>query len=519
MGFQFIGADADQPFLLPPDPRDWLPPDHLAWAVRRAVEGLDLSGFLSSYRSDGVGRPAYHPRVMVGLVCYCYCKGIRSSRRIQAACVDDLGCRVLTGNRQPDHATVARFVRRHASALKGLFVQVLVVLAGDGLVEVDVVAADGTKVKANASMAANRTAERLQADIEGLQALLEAEVACWLVQAQAADAAEDGQGDGGQGPGGGVAGGQARRRTAERLARARQARGLLAERGSKAAQAVAEARVRVGQARARLAGQVAAQQARLERYRLRGRLRVEGGRVTASGWRGGPPVPVEQARGVRRARGGLQRAQRGLRRAQAMADAAKANTTDPSSRVMLAKHGGYEQDDNLQVLANRHQVILAVGTHDNPTDVGGLHPLLQAARANLDAAGIPGRIGAALADSGYAASDNFTSPCEARLYVAVHHQAAQTGRGDPCDKPMPAGWQQMAQRMATDEAKRLYRQRAQMIEPAFAQLFGRLGRQLHYRGDMVDVELHLWAMTHNLLKHIRHLTRPASAVPAPALAA
>jgi hypothetical protein len=77
----------------------------------------------------------------------------------------------------------------------------------------------------------------------------------------------------------------------------------------------------------------------------------------------------------------------------------------------------------------------------------------------------------------------------------------------------------MAQRMATDEAKRLYRQRAQMIEPAFAQLFGRLGRQLHYRGDMVDVELHLWAMTHNLLKHIRHLTRPASAVPAPALAA
>jgi transposase len=328
MGFHVIGADADQPFLMPPDPRDWLPPEHLAWAVRGVVATLDLSGFVASYRSDGLGRPAYHPKVMVGLVCYCYCKGIRSSRRIQAACHDDVGCRVLTGNRQPDHATVARFVRRHASALQGLFVQVLGVLAADGLVEVDVVAADGTKVKANASMAANRSAAQLGADIAGLQALLEGEVACWLAQAQAADRIEDGlvEGDG-RGSGGHdgspPAGQAARRRTAERLARARTAMGVLAERGMKAARAAAEATGRVEQAKERLAEQVAAQQARLERYRQRGRVRVEGGRVTAAGWRGGPPVPVPQARGVKRARGGLRRAQQGLRRAQAMLDGAR----------------------------------------------------------------------------------------------------------------------------------------------------------------------------------------------------
>jgi Transposase DDE domain len=186
---------------------------------------------------------------------------------------------------------------------------------------------------------------------------------------------------------------------------------------------------------------------------------------------------------------------------------------------MLAKHGGYEQDYNVQALANHHQVIVAIGTHDNPTDVGGLHPLLRQARGNLDAAGIPGPIGAVLADSGYAASDNFTSPCAATLYVAVHHEGAQTGRTPPAAKTIPAGWQAMAERMATQPAKRLYRQRAQMIEPVFAQLFARLGRQLNCRGDMVDIELHLWAMTHNLLKHIRHLARQATAPPTPALAA
>jgi hypothetical protein len=452
---------------------------------------------------------------MVGLVAYCYCKGVRSSRGIQAACVDDLGCRVLTGNRQPDHATVARFVRRHAGALRGLFVQVLVVLAADGLVGVDVVAVDGTKVKANASMAANRSAEQLQAEIEGLEVLLEAEVAAWLAEAAAADAGDEGP-DGG---GGGPAGRPGRKRTSERVGRARQALGRLQQRGGKPARAVAAAAGRVAKARVRLAQQVAAQQARLARYQQAGRPRVEGGRVTSAGWRGGPPVPVEQARGVMRARGGLARAQQGLRRAQQVLEGGKANLTDPASRVMLAKHGGYEQDYNVQVAANRHQVILAIGTHDNPTDVGGLHPLLTTVRANLDAAGITQPIGAALADSGYASTENFTSGCQATLYVAVHHEAAQTGRDDPCEKPMPAGWQAMAERMATEPARQLYRRRAQMIEPVFAQLFGRLGRTLNYRGDMVDVELHLWAMTHNLRKHIRHQATKASTRPTPALAA
>ena len=92
MGYNFAGGgDEDQVFLMPPDPRDWLPEGHLAWAVRRAAAELDLAPFLGAYRADGQGRTAYHPRMMVALIVYCYCKGIRSSRAIEMATFDDVG--------------------------------------------------------------------------------------------------------------------------------------------------------------------------------------------------------------------------------------------------------------------------------------------------------------------------------------------------------------------------------------------------------------------------------------------
>ena len=192
MAYNFAGGgDGDQVFLMPPDPRDWLPRRHLAWAVRRAVGELDLAPFLAAYRADGQGNTAYHPRMMVALVMYCYCKGIRSSRAVEMATFDDVGARVICGGLHPDHATNARFTGRHKEPLKGLLVQSLVACAREGLVRVDVTAGDGTKVKANASMAANATAEQLGLDIAELEKLLEAEVQAWIEQARAADAAED----------------------------------------------------------------------------------------------------------------------------------------------------------------------------------------------------------------------------------------------------------------------------------------------------------------------------------------
>jgi transposase len=537
MPYNFAGGgDGDQGWLLPPDPRDWLPPGHLAQAVRAAVARMDLAPFLSWYRADGQGKKAYHPRLMVGLVMYCYCKGIRSSRAIEMATFDDVGARVICANLHPDHATVARFVSRHEGPLKGLLVASLAACAAQGLVSVDVVAGDGTKVKANASMAAGATAEQLELEIGELEALLDAEVGAWFAQARAADAAEDVLfGDqGGQDGGGAGAGGPAMTlaRLTGKIVRRQKAKARL---DAEAAGRQAEATVAHQDKITRLQARAAARRADAERLAAETDARVAGYQAraaakAAAGSRKRPdgrvPVPADRHIVVRRARQALAAAERALAAAQAApaaaalpANPAKANTTDPASRVMPAKKGGFDQLHNVQVLAGKHQVIYAIATHDNPTDTGALHPLLERARANLDTAGIPGSLAKALFDAGYASEDNFTTTCEPELYVAITKEARQTGRLRDGHKPatMKDSWQQMAARLDAPEGKALYRQRAGIIEPVFAQLFARLGRNLHYRDTKADLELHLWAASHNLLKAIRAQAR-RTATPRPPLA-
>jgi transposase len=77
MAYNFLCGDRDQPFLLPPDLRDWLPADHLAWFVRDVVDQLDLGPFLAAYRTDGHGHPAYDPKVLLGVLLYAYATGVR----------------------------------------------------------------------------------------------------------------------------------------------------------------------------------------------------------------------------------------------------------------------------------------------------------------------------------------------------------------------------------------------------------------------------------------------------------
>jgi transposase len=546
MAYNFAdGGDGDQVFLLPPDPRDWLPEGHLAWAVRRQVRELDLTPFLAAYRADGQGNTAYHPRMMVALIVYCYCKGIRSSRAVEMATFDDVGARVICGGLHPDHATNARFTGRHQEPLKGLLVQSLVACAREGLVRVDVTAGDGTKVKANASMAANATAEQLGLDIAGLERLLEAEVQAWIEQAAAADAAEDAlfSGDRGAGvpvgggarPAGGTPAGTARKRTAGKLARRRAAQAKLeAEARARQEQAEAEradkiARLAVEKDRleARAAEELAKGQARVDRYAARDAAAAAGhGRRQ----RGRAPWPAERQRGVRASAAAAARAARKLDEAIAapavppgLARPPKANVTDLASRVMPLKKGGFDQLYNLQALAGGRQVIFAIGTHDSTGDTGALHPLLEQGAANLAAAGFSDLIAKALFDAGYASEANFTAPCAAELYVAVTRESRQTGKPAGANPPASSqpGWQAMAAKLDTPDGQALYKQRKAIIEPVFAQLFARFGRTLNYRGDMVDTEVCLWAAVHNMLKAIRARARRearAAARPAPAAA-
>ena len=165
MAQNFIACDREQELLLPPSLREWLPQDHLAWFVLDAVEAMDLSEFLAGYRDDGWGRAAHDPAMMVALLVYAYAIGERSSRRIERRCHEDVAVRVITANQAPDHTTVARFRQRHETSLSALFGDVLELCAEAGLVHVEVIAVDGTKVHANASQHANRDYERIAREI------------------------------------------------------------------------------------------------------------------------------------------------------------------------------------------------------------------------------------------------------------------------------------------------------------------------------------------------------------------
>src|ERR687885_2446145 len=146
MAQRFVACDREQSFLMPPDVRDWLPEDHLAWFVIDAVAEMDLHAFYAAYRVDGRSRPAYDPAMMVALLLYAYARGIRSSRVIERACDEDVAFRVLAAQQRPDHATIARFIERHEFALAGLFGEVLALCPRSGLASVAVLAVDGTKL-------------------------------------------------------------------------------------------------------------------------------------------------------------------------------------------------------------------------------------------------------------------------------------------------------------------------------------------------------------------------------------
>ena len=174
MAQNFLSCDREQVMLLPPSVAEWLPAGHLARFVIEVVDSLDLSGIVGAYRVDGSGRPAHDPAMMVALLFYNYAVGVRSSRAIERRCVEDVPCRVIAANRAPDHVTVARFRRRHAGALAGLFDDVLELCWRAGLVEAGTIAIDGTRLRANAALDANRSyraiAEELLADAERVDA-------------------------------------------------------------------------------------------------------------------------------------------------------------------------------------------------------------------------------------------------------------------------------------------------------------------------------------------------------------
>ena len=445
MGYTFRRLDREQQYLMPPSMRDWLPAGDLVWFLLEAVAQMELDEFYRMYRADGWGNAAYEPSMMVSLLLYAYCVGERSSRRIERLCERDIAFRLITGNQAPDHSTIARFRQGYEEALAALFTQVLRLCAEAGLVKAGVVALDGTKIKANAALAANRT-----------YAWLEEEVRRMLSEAEAKDAEEDEL----YGPGRrGDELPEELKDPGKRLARLREAKERLER------EAAAEA----------------AQQAeKIEK-------RVEEEEKTGRKKRGRKPKERDDTPQAE----------------------AKANVTDPESRIMKTRTG-YVQGYNAQVVVTKDQLILAADVTQEENDVRQLHPMLEQAQEELASVSVEEPIGVLLADAGYWSEANIqeADPEGPELLIATtkgwRQRKALREKGPPRGR-IPEDLslsERMERELRTKRGWGLYSQRGWIVEPVFGQAKdGRRCERFMRRGHIAArSEWRLMAATHNLLK-------------------
>lgn len=460
----FIGADVDQSFLLPPDVRDWLEEGELAWLVLDVVAQLDLGAFYRTYRVNGQGRAAFDPAMMVAVLLYAHAVGVRSSREIERRCAHDVAFRVLSGNHRPDHATIARFSRRHREAVQGLFVQVLGLCHEAGMVRLGEIAVDGTKIAANASWSANYTQAALEHQVAEQEVRFAATASRLLAEQADTDAAEDvlfGDQRGDELP-------VPLRRQGERLGRLKDARDRL-ETKKRAAQQAQDAKQAAWQAR-------------------------KDGGAKRPGRRPGQTPPTA--------------------RSQRTGKAPRANTTDPDSRGMKSRHT-LVQGYNAQAAVTGEQVIVGTLLSEQPTDRALLHDVLDATRTQLAGAGITTDLCTVLADAGYVSEDAFTRAEAAGLHLLApvvsdeRHVHGEDPGGTRDLSHLPATNRGQA-KLRTIQGQQHYALRGRTVEPVFGQIKDRQRlRQFSRRGiDNVRAEWSLACTVHNLRKlHKHHLAR------------
>src|SRR6201993_1779638 len=138
--------------------------EHAARAVWEFVGKLDMSGYEEEARAvEGkAGRPGWEPRLLISLWVYGYSEGVGSGRAIEELCEWEPAYQWLTGAVVVNAHTLSDFRVKHEQALKELFVQVLGLLSADGLITLERVMQDGTKIRANAAADSFRRKDRVQ---------------------------------------------------------------------------------------------------------------------------------------------------------------------------------------------------------------------------------------------------------------------------------------------------------------------------------------------------------------------
>ena len=173
-------VDRERAWLLPPALDDLLSQGHPARFVAAFVDGLPKvawSDMEIDLDGDSLGAPAYHPRALLNMWLFGFMTGVRSSRKLEAACRDQIPYLWLTGCQHPDHNTLWRFYQAHRTAMRSLLKHTVRTAVEVGLVDLAVQALDGTKIAANAAGDQTYTAaalERLLAKTEEVISELEA---------------------------------------------------------------------------------------------------------------------------------------------------------------------------------------------------------------------------------------------------------------------------------------------------------------------------------------------------------
>ena len=446
MAYNLLPYDREQDYLMPPSLQEWLAEGDLAWFILDAIDHMDMGEFYAVYRSDGWGAAAYDPAMMVGVLLYAYCQGIRSSRRIARALERDVGFRVVAANQQPDFRTICRFRAEHEEALEWLFMQVLRLCREAGLVKLGVVALDGTKVAANASLAANRSYKAIREEVLKM-----------LDEAKKVDAEEDAM----------FGSGQRGDELPEELGRR------------------AERLKRLGEAKARLERE-AQETASLAQQRLVQRQEEEA--AAGKKKRGRKPKEVAPTPG----------------------EDAKANTTDPDSRTMKARQGyiqGYNvqaivSQDQIMVavgvtqegndvqqlkpmLQSMERTLEAAGIEERPKTA--LADAGYWSEANIIACSLPEGPELLIATAK-----------DWKQRKVLREQGCPRGRIPKHLSPR----QRMERKLLTQRGRRLYRLRGITVEPVFGQVKEGQGcRRFMRRGlRAAQSEWSLIATTHNLLK-------------------
>ncbi len=387
-----------------------IPPDHPARVVWDYTDGLDLSSLYNLIKSveGNPGRPPIDPKILMALWLYATIDGVGSARQLDELCGSHSAYQWICGDVSVNYHTLSDFRTAHGELLDQLLTQSVAVLLAEGLVDLNRVAQDGMRVRANAGAASFR-----------------------------------------------------RRPTLE--------------------EALAEAEAQVETLRAELEEDPAASNRRQQKARERA-TRERAQRIKGALDR----LPELEAKKKPEDR-----------------EKARCSTTDPEATVMKMADGGFRPAYNVQFSTTTDsQIIVGVDVVTTGSDAGQMAPMVEQIKSRYEET--PKEV---LVDGGFAQHDQIEAVSAEEVGCTVYAPvpAPKDPKVDryapkPGDSPAVAAWRA---RMASEEAKAIYKDRAATAECVNAQARNRGLYQLRVRGQLKAKAIALWhALAHNMMRAV-----------------